>query len=164
MVVEAFRLGCDNARLRMALLDGERDPADQPAARGRHDHDVGLEPQGLKVLDDLPPGGSLPRHDEGIVEGGHQRCIALAGDAARDLRAVLAIAVIEHDLGAVRGRALKLQCRCIARHHDQRRHAEELGRRRHALGMVAGGIGHHPGGTALRRDAREAVIGAAEFE
>ena len=63
----------------------------------------------------------------------------LLGDLAGDGLAILAVAVVQHDLGAVGLGALALGQRRVRRHHDGRRHAQDLRRLGNALGMVAGG-------------------------
>jgi hypothetical protein len=47
----------------------------------------------------------------------------------------------DDDLGAVRGDPLALDRRCVRRHDDDRRSAEQPGRPGHALGVVAGRVG-----------------------
>ena len=95
------------------------------------------------------PDRALPGDDQRIVVGRHQHGAALLRDPARDRLAVLALAVVEHDLGAERGGALALRPRRVARHHDDGRHVEQLRRRRDALRMVAGRERDHAAGATL---------------
>ena len=52
----------------------------------------------------------------------------------------------------------------VRRHHDGRAHAEDLRRRRDALGVIAGGERDHAAAALVLRDRRQLVEGAAELE
>jgi hypothetical protein len=164
VVVIVLGLGDDHLRLRELRLHRRRDAGDQPAARGRRDHDVGAEPERHHVLGDLAARGALPCDDEGIVIGADQRRAALGRNAVGDGLAVFLVAVIEHDLGAVALGALALGDGRIRRHHDGGLHVQDLRRRRHALGVIAGGERHDPANALVLRDRGQLVEGAAEFE
>ena len=138
VVVIVLGLGDDHLGLRKFCLHGGRNTRDQAAAGGRRHHDIGHEAQRCHVLGDFAARGALPRDHEGIVIGTHQRRAALARDAVGDGFAVFLVAIIEHDLGAIALGALALGKRRILGHHDGRLHVQDLRRRRHALGMVAG--------------------------
>jgi hypothetical protein len=100
----------------------------------------------------------------GLVIGGDDGGAALGGDTGADLLARLLDPVIKDDLGTIAARIGDLDRRRIRRHDDERRYAERLCRRRHALGMIARG----PGDDALvalnGRELRQRVVGAAELE
>ena len=151
-------------RLRIARLDRGGDAGDQAAARGGRDHDIGRETERRHILGDLAAHRALPRDHERIVIGPHQRGAALGRDPVGDGFAVLAVAVIQHDLGAIGLGALALGQRRIGRHHDGRLHAQDLRRMRDALGVVAGRERHHAAAARVQRDRRQLVEGAAELE
>ena len=118
-------------------------PAISPPPEAPTTATSGFSAELVQVLADLAAGGALPRDHQRIVERRHQHRAALLRDVAGDRRAVLVVAVVQHDLGAERRGALALGRRRIRRHHDHRRHAAERRRVRHALGVIAGRIGHH---------------------
>ncbi len=72
------------------------------------------------VFGDLLAHRALARDHQRIVVRRHQRRAALAGDVAGDRFTVLAVAVVQHHLGAVGLGALALGERRIGRHHDGR--------------------------------------------
>ncbi len=117
-----------------------------------------------QILDDFAAGGALPGDDQRVVIGRDQNSAAPLRDLLGDRLAVIARAVIEHDLGAERRGALAFRARGIMRHDDDAAHAEKPRRRRDALGMIAGRESHHAAGALLGRNCRELVIRAAEFE
>ena len=158
MVVEARRLGGVDARRRRARLDRERDAGGEPAAGGVDDDAVEREAEPRNVLDDLAAGGALPGDDQGIVIGRHQHGAALLRDLARDRLAVLVFAIVQHHLGAERRGALAFGPRRVARHHDDRRHAEELRRRGDALGVIAGGERHHAAVPLVARPSEASLL------
>ena len=102
--------------------------------------------------------------DQRIVIRRHQHGAAPRRDLARDRFAIVAHAVIEHDLGAERGGAFAFGARRVVRHHDDARHAEEPRRGRDTLRMIAGREGDDPAAALLGRNRREPVVGAAELE
>ena len=112
-VVEAFRLGGVDLGVRRARLDGERDAGRKPTAR-RTDHDhFGCQPEHGQILHDLASGRALTGYDEGVVIRRHERRAALLRNLARDRLAVFPVAIIQHHLGAERGRAVALRLRRI---------------------------------------------------
>ncbi len=164
MVVEALGLDAVDLGRGRQRLERQADPGHQPAARGRAQQHVGARPHRLELACSLQPRRALAGDDEGIVVGGHQHRAALVGDALRDRLAIFGLAVVEHHLGAQRPGGLDLDGRRVGRHHDHRRAAHHTGRRRHALGVVAGREGHHACLALLRVEPAQAVVGAAEFE
>ena len=99
-----------------------------------------------------------------VVVGRHEHRAGLVGDTLADGLAALAEAVVEDDLGPVAARVLDLQAGRILRHDDRRLYAEGAGGISHALGMIAGGIGHDAALALIRRQLGNPVIGAAELE
>src|SRR6185437_3176631 len=76
----------------------------EAAAAAWNDDGVERDAERPRLRRDLQPGGALARHDAVVVEGRDERRAALGGDAPADLLAALAVAVVEHDLGAVAAR------------------------------------------------------------
>ena len=139
-------------------------PAIRPPPEAPTTTTSGLRPSAARSSTISRPAVPCPAITIGSSNGGTSTAPRFSRDVARDRGAVLAVAVVEHDLGAERRGALALGPRRVRRHHDHRRHAEELRRRRHALRVVAGRIGHHAAGAPLLRDRRQLVVGAAELE
>ena len=124
----------------------------------------GVRPSAARSSHDLAADRALAGDHQRIVVGRHQRrrcgvrrCRARSprDPRARDRRA--------------RPRRRAPRCarawaRRIRRHDDDRRHAEDARRRRHALRMIAGREGHHAAGALVHRDRRQLVVGAAELE
>ena len=164
VVVIVLGLGDDDLSLRKLCLHRRRNAGDQPAARCRRHHDIGDEPERRHVLGDLTARGALPGDHERIVIGPHQRRAALRSNAVGDGFAVFLVAVVEHHLGAVALGALALGDGRVRRHHDGGLHAEDLRRRRHALGVIAGRERDHPAAALVLRDRGQLVEGAAELE
>ena len=159
VVVVALRFGGVKVGLRPGIGDGERRAGHQPAAAGGHDHGIGPAANGAALPDDLVPHGSLAGDDVEIVEGLDQCCAPLCSNLDAERLARLAGAVVEHDFGAVAAGTLDFHRRRIPRHDDDRRHADELGRSRHRLGMVAGGISHHASGLGAWIELQQPVAG-----
>ena len=164
MIVKTLGFGGIEQGRRHPRLDGERDAGGEPAAGGGHDHDIGDKTERAEIFDDFSAGGALAGDDQSVVIGRHQHGAASRRDVVGDRLAVIARAVVEHDLGAKRGGALAFGARRIARHHDHARHAEKPRRRGNALSVIAGRESDHAAGASLRRNRRELVVGAAEFE
>ncbi len=164
MIVKGFRFGRHQLGPRIARLDRGSDAGHQAAAGGRRHHDVGRDAKCRHVVGDFPPHRTLAGDHQGIVIGRYQRGAALAGDVAGDGFAVLAVAVVQHDLGAIGLGALALGERRVGGHHDGRLHVQDPRRRRHALGVIAGRERDHAAAARAQRDRRQLVEGAAELE
>ena len=162
--VEIFRLDAVNLGVGAGASQRQGNAADQPAAAARRQHLIQLHAETHRILGNLQAGCALPRNDAGIVEWLDQHRAAFGANLCRDRLAILFLPVIEHDLRTKSAGAFDLGARRVRRHHDQGRHAEQFGRRRHALGMVAGGKRHHAFGAFAFGDYRQPVAGAAEFE
>ena len=150
MVVVALRFGRVKVGLRPGVGDGERRAGHQPAAAGGHDHGIGPAATSAALPDDFVPHRPLPRDDVEVVIGLDQRRTTLRRDALAERLACLAGAVVEHDLRPVAAGARNLHRRRVPRHDDDGGHADELGRSRDGLSMVAGGVGHHAAGFGAR--------------
>ena len=142
----------------------QRDAARQPAAAAAHQREVGTDAHRSEVCGDLQPRGPLPRDDVGIVEAGDDRRAALGRQPCRDGRAVPGVAVVEYHLGTEPARPRDLHRGRVRRHDDDRRHAEQLRRERHALRMVAARERDHAGGAFACGHRRQPVVRAAELE
>ena len=139
---------------------GERAAGDQAAAAARHQRHFEIEAARLGLLDDLQPRRALPGDDARVIVGPDQRRAGARRDLGADRLARLARAVVQPHLGAVRPGVLDLDRRRVGRHHDGRAPCQELRRRGHALGVIAGGVGDHGG----RVDLADRVVGAAKLE
>jgi hypothetical protein len=164
VVVEPLRLHRVDARGRALGLHGQRNPGREPAAGRRDRHHVGREPRRHEILDDLASGGTLAGDDQHIVVGRHQGRVAARGDVAGDRLAVLALAIVEHHLGAELGGALTLGPWRVLRHDYDGWHVEQFGGRGDALRVIAGRIGDDASRPGLRRQRGELVVGAPELE
>jgi hypothetical protein len=164
VVVEAGRLADEDLGRGTLVLDRERDAGDQAAARGAAQHGVELGAHRLRLQRELEPDRALPGDHVGVVVGRHQRHAALVADLPADRRAVLAEAVVGLDLGAVGAGVADLDRRRVGRHHDHRRHAEQLRGVRDALRVVAGGVGDDAAALLVGGEPADAVVGAAELE
>ena len=108
--------------------------------------------------------GALAGDHVGVIVRRNQGHAALFGKAAPDRLAVLAVTVVDHDIAAVAARRCDLRCRCVVRHHDRRRHAEQARRQRDRLRMVAGRERDDAGFALAPVEARQRIEGAAELE
>ena len=96
---------------------------------------------------------SLAGDDPVVVVRRDDRQPALGGDLLGDLLALVAGGPDDDDLGAVGLDAFALDRRGVGRHHDDGRGAEQSGRPRDALGVVARRVGDDPAGAAPRATA-----------
>ena len=136
------------------------DPADQSAATHRNQHQVDVR----AVFQNLQSGRSLAGDDELIVVGRHDGVAVLLGQFFGLLHALGARRTDEHDLRSQRGRAVDLDLRSIARHHDDGLHAHGPRRVRHSLRMVAAGIRDDAASSLLVGKRCDLVVGAPQLE
>ena len=108
--------------------------------------------------------GALPRDDVGMVVGRDQGHAALFGQTLADRLAVFAVAVVDDDGRAIAAGRRDLGSRRVVRHDDHRRHAEQRGRKRDRLGVIARGEGDDAGAPLALVEAGQRVEGAAELE
>ena len=94
---------------------------------------------------------ALPRDDVRVIERRHERGAALLGDLRRDRLAVLALAVVQHDLGAECARPLELDLRRIGRHDDRCPHLQPARGERDGLRVIAGRVRHDAGVALVAR-------------
>ena len=164
MIIKAVRLRGPDLRLRVMPQNGQANPRNQPATAGTAHHGVGNHTQLGALLDHFQSGRALSRHDERVLIGRHQHPALALGDLAAHVFAALRAAVIGHHLTAPEPHALHFRHRRIGRHQDGRRGAVEPGRSRHALGMIARGIGDHAARLLVGVEPGNPVESPAEFE
>ena len=124
----------------------------------------GRQPRALHCLTISCPTVPCPAMTSKIVIGLDQRRTTLRRDALAERLARLAGSVVEHDLRPVAAGARNLHRRRVPRHDDDRGHADELGRSRDGLSMIAGGVGHHAAGLCARVELQQPVAGAPKLE
>ena len=90
-----------------------------------------------RVLEQLERGRALAGHDARVVVRRDERQAALLGERAPERLAVLGVAVVGDDLGAVAARRRELGGRRVLRHHDHGAGAEQRRRERDRLRVVA---------------------------
>ncbi len=142
------------------MAGGDRATGQQPAAAAWHQQII----ERAGVLDQLLRRRTLPGDDVRMIERRNHRHAAAAREFVGDRLARIALAVVEHHLGAIAARALGLHRRRIVGHDDDGRDAEQSAGERHRLRVVARGIGDHAAPLLLGRQAGERVVGAAELE
>ena len=147
-VVARLRLDADDPRVRAERRGRGGAAGHQPAAADRDDQHV--ERPG--VLEQLERDRALAGHHALVVVRVHRDQPAL-GDQRREQRlAVGAVAVEEHDLGAVAAGRGQLARRRVLGHQDHGRRLEQPRGERDGLRVVAGGHG---------RDATRALVGGS---
>src|SRR5437763_11399020 len=93
----ANRLDAVHLHLRPPLLDGDGDPANEPATTDWHDDIIEV----VQLLEDLEGDGSLPCHDFVIVEGMHDREGTLLRQLVRARERLYTTRAVEHDLRTI---------------------------------------------------------------
>jgi hypothetical protein len=126
------RLRAKDAHMRRERLDGRGHAADEPAAADRDNDRVGLRALG----EDLEPDGTLPRHDQLVIERRHHGRTPLGAELRRDCKPLGRIA--QHELRPQRADGCLLDGRGRARHDDAGMRAEVLRGIGHRTAMVAG--------------------------
>jgi hypothetical protein len=115
------------------MEDRGRHARAQTAAADGHEN----RPHSRQIFQDLPPHGSLPRDDQGIVVRGNQ-CRSLGlHDLERAVHAILRRGPRELDAGAQPLRAAALRGRDGRRHDHGRRRAEQPGGQGDRLRVIA---------------------------
>ena len=153
-------LHTDDAHVGTQRLDRDGDAGEQPAAAGAHHHglDVG------HLLEDLQAGGARPGNDVLVVEGVHEDRAGLVAERLRGHERLVDDVPVEAHLGAVRACRLDLGDWRALRHEHRCPDAEQRGRERDPLRVVAGAgrddtargfVGGQPG---------QAGVGAADLE
>ena len=153
-------LDADHADRRVEVLDRHRDAGGEAAAAHGDDDRADLG----ALLDDLEADRPLAGHDVRVVEGVDE-------DGAGPLRVgeslghgVLHAAAGQHDLCAVAAGGLDLRQRGALGHDHGGRAAEQAGRERDALGMVAGAGRDDAAGPFGVGQPGDPEVGAADLE
>ena len=126
-------LHANYADRRVEVLDGHRHPGGQAAAADREDHRADLR----ALLHDLEPDGPLAGHDVRVVIGVDEHGagpLRVGEGLGQD---VFHAGSVQHDLRSVAARGLDLGQRRALGHDHRGRAAEQAGRERDALGVVA---------------------------
>ena len=121
-------------------------------------------PMRLRLTGDLKAGGPLPGHDMRIIEGRNDDRVLFRRETRRDLLALVALAVIEDDLGPERARVLQLDAGCVGGHDDGGFDAEQARGGGDALRVIARGERDHAALPLGRRELHQPVVGAAKLE
>ncbi len=153
-------LHADHARVRAHQLHRGRDAGAQSSAADGHDHRAHVG----QILADLEAGRALPRDDRRIVVGRHEHAALARDQLLGALHAMRRGRAREHHARAEPLGARALRGRHRRGHHHRGRHAEELRRERDRLRVIAGTRRDHAARALLRIEARDEVIGAAQFE
>ena len=111
----------------------ERRAADQPAAAEADEQVV----QVAHLLQQFARRRAPAGDDVGMVVRRHERHAALLRQAAADRLAILGVAVVDDDLGAVAARRRDLYRGRVVRHHDRGRNAQQPAGERDRLRVVA---------------------------
>ena len=107
---------------------------------------------------------ALARDDQRIVERGHEPRAGSSGDRLRVRERGRVVVAFELDPRAVMRGVRDLRERCVGRHHDRRRDAEQSRVIRDALRVVPGRGRDHAERAGFGRQVREEVAGAALLE
>ena len=145
----SYRLdvGCD-ARNQPAATDGDKDRVDRPLMLAQDLHcDRALAGDHVRVI---------KRVDEGQPE--------LGLEFDRPAMGVGKAVAMQDDFAAKRLNGIDLQLGRGDRHHDDGAATKLLGRKRDALGMIAGRSADHAAGELLRAQVHHLVVSAAQFE
>ena len=163
-VVIACRLHTDYRCFRRQRLHCRGDARQQSAAAAGRDNRIHRHAQRPGLLHHFQPDRSLSGHDVWIIERRHYHGPALGGDGGRDRLAALGHPVIKADFGPVSPRRLGLHLGRVTGHDDQGRHAQQLRRQRHTLGVIAGRERHDPPDPFLGAQLNQPVVGPAKLE
>jgi hypothetical protein len=157
---EARGLHADDADAGLHFLDGAGDAADEAAAADGDDD--GFEV--FDLLEEFEADGSLPCHDERVVEGmdeGHALLFAEAGGFGAGL---VVVAAVENDFGSEAAGGGDFDERRGEWHDDDRANASAGGVVGDALRVVAGAGGDDSAGGLLVGEHGDLVEGSALFE
>ncbi len=116
------------------------------------------------LAQDFHRDGALPGDHVRIVEGMHEHQAALAGEFRRMFVGLVVVVAVQNDLAAEIRDRLHLDVRRRQRHDDDRRNSPGARRQRDTLRMIAGRGADDAALRADRRQLRDLVVGAANFE
>jgi hypothetical protein len=155
------RFDADDPDLRVQEFRVDRDAGDEAAAAHGHEDRVDVA---ARLAQDFHRDGALPRDDVRVIEGMHEREVALAHDGLSVFVCAVVIVAVQHHLAAEISHGAHLDGRGGQRHHDGGGDAAALRGQCHALRMIAG---RGADDTALRHrvgQVRNLVVGAAQLE
>ena len=158
--IRALRLDAHDANSGSRRAQRQCDPADEPAAADRDDHELDIR----KVFDYFQADRALTRDDQRIGVGVHEGLALLVLDPMRERERVVVHVSLEQHLGAIGAAHTHDRVRHASRHHHRRRRAEGRGGIRDTLGVATRGRRDH---AAIARGAvqrRDLVQGAADLE
>ncbi len=157
--VDGFDADDPDLRVQEFRVDG--DAGDEPAATHGHEDRVDVA---ARLAQDFHRDGALPRDDVRVIEGMHEREIALAHDGLRVFVGAVVVVAVQHHLAAEVAHGAHLDGRRSQRHHDGRGDAAALRRQRHALRMIAGRGADDPALCHRIGQVRDLVVGTAQLE
>ncbi len=120
-VVAGLRLDAEQLARRRQGARAQRAAGQQPAAAQRDEQRV----ERADLLEQFLGHRPLAGDDVGMIERRDQREAALCRQCAADLLAILGVAVVGHDGGAVAARRVDLGSRRVRGHHEGRRDAQQ---------------------------------------
>ena len=153
-------LDADHPHVGSLGLDRGGDAGEEAATTQRDDH--GLDVRAL--LEDLQPAGALPSDDVDVVERVDQDRAGLGFELLGPHEALVDRGTDELDVGAVGAGRVLLRDRSAVGHEDGGLDAEQLGRERDTLGVVAGAGGDDALGALLLGELGDPQVGAADLE
>ncbi len=116
------------------------------------------------LAQDLHGDRALPGDHIGVVEGMHEHQPAFPAKFDRTFVGLIIVIAVQHDFTAEIGDRLHFDVGGGQRHHDDGRNAPRAGSQRDPLGMVAGRSADDAALRADRRQLRDLVVCAANFE
>ena len=160
--IRGHRLGlhADDADRRVEILDRHRRPGGEAAPADRDDHRTHLR----ALLHELEAEGSLPRHHVRVVVGVDEDGAGPLGVGEGLSQGVFHARTVQHDLRPVAARGLDLGQRGTLGHDHGGLAAEQAGRERDALGVVARAGRDDAAGPFGIRQAGDPDVGAAYLE
>jgi hypothetical protein len=155
-----LRFHPDHLRPGTQAADGRRDPRDQPTATDRDHHQVSLWTVGR----DLQAYGALTGDYRTVIKRRDEGEPVTADEVFRGCHPRRERRLHRHDPGAHPANRGDLHRWCVLRDHDHCRDAEERGRVRHGLGVVAAGVRHHPPPAHGGRQRADRRVSSAQLE
>ena len=147
--------------LRVQVLRVHGDAGDEAAAADRHEDGVELA---ARLAQDLDRDGALPRDHVRIVEGMHERQIALAHDGLRVFVGAVVVVAMQHHFATEVAHRAHLDVRRGLRHHDDRGDAAALAASATPCAWLPADAQMTPRLRDRVRQVRDLVVGAAQLE
>jgi uroporphyrinogen-III synthase len=159
-VVGQFGLDAIDRKVRRPGCGHRGASGQQPAAAHRNEQGIERSHFGQEFKGHR----SLASHDGMVVIRWNDRCAGCFGQPAGQGFAVIPLAIISGDPGAIATGGGNFGRRRIGGHDDGGRHAKRPGRQRHALGVVAGRKRHNTPRTHFGSQCCQAVRGPTDLE